>query len=128
MKHKYNPPGGLLDFVGVWKGFLSGSLALISFILGVAAVSETAIVVYLAFFLVSLFILINSLMRNGGVEVYFFQTWFSFAFGAVLSIALFLGGTGNSWMAIVLILIIVTYILRYGAKLLGMLRRIFRKK
>ena len=122
MKHKYNPPGGLLDFIGVWKGFLSGSLALISFIMGIVSETEAVIVIYLAFFLVSLFIFINSMMRNGGVEVYFFQTWFSFAFGSVLSIALFLGGMGNSWIAIVLILIIVTYILRYGAFIIKKIR------
>ena len=122
MKHTYNPPGGLLDFVGVWKGFLSGSLALISFILGIFAETETAIVAYLALFVVALFIMTNSLMRNGGVEVYFFQTWFSFAFGAVLSIALFIGGMGNTWIAIVITLTIITYILRYGSFIIKKIR------
>ncbi|MBN2042632.1 MAG: hypothetical protein JW754_02395 [Candidatus Aenigmarchaeota archaeon] len=122
MKHIYNPQGGILDFIGVWKGFLSGSLALMSFMMGIIAESEAVIAVYLALFVFALFVLINSLMRNGGVEVYFFQTWFSFAFGAVVSVAMFLGGLGNPWMAIVLLLVIVTYVLRYGSLVIKKIR------
>ncbi len=121
MRMGYNP-GGILDFTGIWKGFLSGSLSVISFILGIVSESELAVSVYLALFVIAVFIFINSTMRDGGASVYFFQTLFAFGAGAVFSIGFGLAMAGEAWLAVVIILVIITYAIRYGSLIL---KRVF---
>lgn len=120
MRLEYNP-SRIKNRLGPWKGFLTGSLVFTSVSILVMTENEFVFLGMLAFALVGILLLFESLLR-GGEEIPFLAIVIMFVIGGVVSIALALLGLQLVYFAIVIILIILTYAPRES------LRRLSRSK
>jgi phosphotransferase system glucose/maltose/N-acetylglucosamine-specific IIC component len=122
MRMEYNPRH-VTNWLGPWKGFLTGSVVLTSVSILVMTESEFVFLAMVGFILAGIALLFESLLRVGE-EIPFLSVVIMFAIGGVVSIFLSMLGLHFVYLAVVIILIIMTYTPR---KSLGKLSRKVKK-
>ncbi|NIO23175.1 MAG: hypothetical protein GTN38_04085 [Candidatus Aenigmarchaeota archaeon] len=107
MRMEYNP-SHIKSWLGLWKGFITGSLTITSFTILVTTESEFVFLGMIAFILAGIVLLFESLLR-GGEEIPFLGIVVMFVIGGVFSVGLALVGLKFVYFAVSIILIILTY-------------------
>jgi len=107
MRMEYNP-SHIKNWLGPWKGFLTGSLILTSISILVMTESEIVFLGMVGFILAGIVLLFESLLR-GGEEIPFLAIVVMFVIGGAVSVALALIGLHIVYFVVVIILIILTY-------------------
>lgn len=102
----------VLDRTGIWRAFLGGSLTTASFLIGIVAQSDVTFLAMVAFIVAGLLMLMNTIMRET-IVVFFFETIISFGVGCVVSIAMAFSGWGYPYFAVIVLLVIITYVHRF---------------